>query len=130
MKAMDRRDIVARLTTRASRSTQDLRDEELTDELTGLAATRAQSIQRLQFGISGLVLMFLLVGLASLVERRADAVDAVAVPEAAPTVEPNEPSAASDPLVTAGVVPDLPDEPEPAQESLPELDPPAPTPGE
>ena len=38
--------------------------------------------------------------------------DALSVPEAAPTVEPSAASQQRDPLADAGVVPDLPAEPE------------------
>lgn len=80
-----------------------------------LAGTRAQSIQRLQIGIGGVVLMVLLVGLASLIQDRTREVDAATVPAAAPTTEPTAAPSQSDPLVEAGVVPDLPDQPVPAQ---------------
>ena len=49
-----------------------------------LAGTRAQSVQRLQIGIGGVVLMVLLVGLASLIQDRTREVDAASVPGAAP----------------------------------------------
>ena len=80
---------------------------------------RAQMTQRLQIGISGIVFMFLLVGLASVLERRADEAEAVAIPEAAPTMVPDAPNSANDPLVSAGVVPDLPAEPEPTPRPSP-----------
>ncbi|MCA0978090.1 hypothetical protein LCM19_06915 [Qipengyuania flava] len=73
-----------------------------------LAGTRSQSMQRLQIGIGGIVLMVLLVGLASLIQDRMLEVDAAAVPAAAPTTEPSQPVKQNDPLVEAGVVPDLP----------------------
>ena len=76
-----------------------------------LAGTRAQSVQRLQIGIGGVVLMVLLVGLASLIQDRTREVDAAAVPAAAPTTEPSAAPTQQDPLVDAGVVPDLPAEP-------------------
>lgn len=71
-------------------------------------AQRARTIQRLQIGVTGVVLMLLLVGLASLVENRASQIDATSVPEAAPTTEPSSSQQQNDPLVEAGVVPDLP----------------------
>lgn len=80
-----------------------------------LAGTRAQSVQRLQIGIGGVVLMVLLVGLASLIQDRTREVDAASVPGAAPTTEPTSASPQQDPLVDAGVVPDLPNAPEPSQ---------------
>lgn len=80
-----------------------------------LAGTRSQSVQRLQIGIGGVVLMVLLVGLASLIQDRTREVDAASVPAAAPTTEPSNPASKTDPLVDAGVVPDLPDKPSPTQ---------------
>ena len=84
-----------------------------------LAGTRAQSVQRLQIGIGGVLLMVLLVGLASLIQDRTREVDAAAVPAAAATTEPSPVSQQNDPLVNAGVVPDLPDEPAPVTEPAP-----------
>ena len=78
-----------------------------------LGGTRSQSLHRLQIGIGGVVLMVLLVGLASLIQDRTREVDAAAVPAAAPTTEPSEQVQQSDPLVEAGVVPDLPEGPAP-----------------
>lgn len=80
-----------------------------------LAGTRAQSVQRLQIGIGGVVLMVLLVGLASLIQDRTREVDAASVPGAAPTTEPTAAPTQQDPLVDAGVVPDLPEGPVPTQ---------------
>lgn len=82
---------------------------EVADVLPG--GTRAQAINRLQIGVGGVVLMVLLVGLASLIENRTREVDAAAVPAAAPTTEPSEAPKRNDPLVEAGVVPDLPAQP-------------------
>ena len=79
-----------------------------------LGGTRAQAVHRLQIGIAGVVLMVLLVGLASLVQDRAREVDASSVPAAAATTEPSAARTQADPLVEAGVVPDLPAEPKPA----------------
>ena len=76
-----------------------------------LAGTRAQSIQRLQIGMGGVILMVLLVGLASLIQDRTREVDAASVPGAAPTTEPSTAPTQQDPLVEAGVVPDLPEGP-------------------
>ncbi|EDL48681.1 hypothetical protein [Erythrobacter sp. SD-21] len=84
-----------------------------------LGGTRSQSVQRLQFGIGGVVLMVLLVGLASLIQDRTREVDAAAVPAAAPTTEPSETVTQNDPLVEAGVVPDLPDAPSPTPSQSP-----------
>lgn len=82
-------------------------------------AQRMRNLQRLQIGITGVVLMVLLVGLASLVENSAAEIDATSVPEAAPTTEPTEAQQQNDPLVQAGVVPDLP-APQTAQSSAPQ----------
>lgn len=78
-----------------------------------LGGTRAQAMQRLQVGLSGLGAMILLVGLANIIQDRARVADSLSVPEAAPTTEPTAAPPLSDPLADAGVVPDLPAEPEP-----------------
>jgi len=78
-----------------------------------LGGTRAERLQRLQIGGFGILAMVLLIGLADIVITRAQETEANAVPEAAPTVVASETSAPSDPLADAGVVPDLPAEPEP-----------------
>ena len=72
-----------------------------------LGGTRAERVQRLQIGVSGVLGMVLLIALADIVTSRAEQTEANAVPEAAPTVAATE-DAQSDPLVDAGVVPDLP----------------------
>ncbi|TMM48795.1 hypothetical protein [Qipengyuania marisflavi] len=74
-------------------------------------ARRARIVQRLQIGITGVTMMILLIGLASIIQDRAAQTDATAVPQAAATTEPNEGASQNDPLVEAGVVPDLPDSP-------------------
>jgi hypothetical protein len=80
-----------------------------------LGGTREEAVQRLQVGISGIVVMLLLVGLADVVRDRAEQTDAAAVPEAAATVEPEAVDAPqTDPLAEAGVVPELPAEPAPS----------------
>ncbi len=71
-----------------------------------LAGTRAQSIQRLQIGISGLAAMALLVGLATVIMDRARQTDAGAVPGAASTTAANVSQPVNDPLADAGVAPD------------------------
>lgn len=79
---------------------------------------RARTVQRLQIGITGVTLMILLVALAGIVQDKARAIDAVTVPEAAPTTASEDAAAAqSDPLVQAGVVPDLPAQPELQEDS-------------
>lgn len=78
-----------------------------------LGGTRAEAVQRLQIGLFGIGAMVLLVGLASIIGSQADQTERDAVPEAAPTTEPTEAPAQSDPLADAGVVPDIPAEPSP-----------------
>ena len=84
-----------------------------------LSGSRSQSVQRLQIGIGGVVLMVLLVGLASLIQDRTREVDAEAVPAAAPTTEPTAAASQNDPLVNAGVVPDLPAQSQPSSSQSP-----------
>ena len=72
---------------------------------------RQRSLQRMQIGIAGVLFMVLLVGLAGVIQNRAAETDATAVPQAAPTTEPRQAAPQNDPLVEAGVVPDLPAEP-------------------
>jgi hypothetical protein len=79
-----------------------------------LGGTRAQAIQRLQVGVSLLLGIVLIVGLANVIEDRAKQSDKAAVPQAASTVAPSPASTANDPLADAGVVPDLPAEAAPA----------------
>lgn len=83
-------------------------------EASGSDARRERTMQRLQIGITGVVLMVLLIGLASVIQDRANLSDATAVPEAAPTTEPTQAAPQNDPLAEAGVVPDMLDEPPPA----------------
>lgn len=73
-----------------------------------LGGTRAEAVQRLQVGVSLLVGILLLVGIANVIENRAKEVEATTVPEAAATVPAEKPTAQTDPLADAGVVPDLP----------------------
>jgi hypothetical protein len=75
---------------------------------------RAEAIQRLQIGLFGIGAMVLLVGLASIIGSQADLADQAAVPEAAPTTEPDAPPPQANPLADAGVVPDIAAEPSPA----------------
>lgn len=72
-----------------------------------LAGTRAQSIQRLQIGLSGLAAMVLLVGLATVIMDRARQTEAGAVPEAASTAAVEAAPSVNDPLADAGVAPDV-----------------------
>lgn len=65
---------------------------------------RAQSVHRLQFGLLGLAVMLMLVGLANIILERArlaDAEGAVAQPTEAGSQKKTE----SDPLAVIGVVP-------------------------
>ena len=73
-----------------------------------LGGTRAERLQRLQVGVFGIVAMVLVIGLADAVTSRMNETDATAVPEAAPTVMASETAAPRDPLVDAGVAPELP----------------------
>jgi hypothetical protein len=78
-----------------------------------LAGTKSQSVQRLQVGLFGLGAMVLLVGLANIIMTNAQKNQAQVVAEAAPSAAAQSAEApASDPLADAGVVPDLPAEPE------------------
>ena len=79
-----------------------------------LAGTRAQAVQRLQVGLSLLLGVVLIVGLANVILERAKQSEEAVVPEAAATVAPTAQSTANDPLADAGVVPDLPQETEAA----------------
>lgn len=72
-----------------------------------LSGTRAQAIQRLQIGLSGLGAMALLVGLATVIMDRARQTDASAVPEAASTMAAEGAPSANDALADAGVAPDV-----------------------
>jgi hypothetical protein len=72
---------------------------------------RAEAIQRLQVGLSGLAAILLLVSLASIIINRANETEQAAVPASAAsaaddTATPNKDP--KDPLVDAGVVPQLP----------------------
>lgn len=86
-----------------------------------LGGTKGEAMQRLQVGLSGLAGMVLLVGLASVIQGRAQSIDDSAVPEAAPTTEPVDTPQQTDPLADAGVVPDIPAEPEPTPTQEPAL---------
>ncbi len=72
---------------------------------------RAESVHRLQIGLSGIAAMILLVGLANIIQDRARESEERSVPEAAPTTEPSAQPSQTDPLADAGLVPDLPAEP-------------------
>ncbi|GEM_PF-324897 len=94
-----------------------------------LGGTRAERLQRLQVGVFGIFTMVLVIALADIVNSRAQETEANAVPEAAPTVVAIETSPPSDPLVDAGVAPELPAEPvvpiaEPAGDPTSDVPPP------
>ena len=78
-----------------------------------LGGTRGQTAQRLQVGLAGLAGTLLLIGLVDLIESRAAETERTAAPEAASTNQPAATPTRSDPLVDAGVVPDLPASPTP-----------------
>ena len=83
------------------------------------AGARSSSVQRMQIGLAGLGTMILLVGLAQVINDRAQLSEAETVPASASTMAPIETvPVQNDPLAEAGVVPDLPAEPvdQPAQE--------------
>lgn len=84
-----------------------------------LGGTREEAMQRLQIGIAGIGAMILLVGLASVIGTQADLAEQSAVPEAAPTTEPTAVPTQSDPLVDAGVVPDIQAESSPSPTPTP-----------
>ena len=76
-----------------------------------LGGTRAEALQRLQVGVTGLAAMVLVIGVASIIGGQADIAEEAAVPDAAPTTEPTAAPPQRDPLADAGVVPDIPSEP-------------------
>lgn len=82
-----------------------------------LAGTRKQRLQRLQVGMFGLGTMVLMVGLANLIISSAQQ-NQIASPEELPPVTnadvPPPPPAPRDPLADAGVVPELPTDPDAA----------------
>jgi len=89
-----------------------------------MGGTRRQRTQRLQVGIFGLAMMIVLVALADIIISSAEQ-NRAGVPEELPpvTTEDLPPPAPRDPLVEAGVVPNLPVDgaatPEPAQTPAP-----------
>ena len=97
--------------------------EGLPEDTSSAAETRAEAMQRLQVGLFGIGAMVLLVGLASIIGGQADKNEVLAVPEAAPTTEPEPKPAQANPLADAGVVPDIADEPSPAPTQLAPLAP-------
>lgn len=70
---------------------------------------RADAIKRLQIGLSGLIGVLLLIGLASIIKERANEADLGTVPESMPTVAPQAVTTPNkDPLADAGVQPEIP----------------------
>ncbi|WP_394730942.1 hypothetical protein [Altererythrobacter sp. GH1-8] len=82
--------------------------DEISTDAAPLGGNRAEAVQRLQIGLSGIAAMILLVGLANVIQNRARENEQLAVPDAAPTTEPSVTAQQRDPLADAGVVPDLP----------------------
>ncbi|MEP5937176.1 MAG: hypothetical protein ABJ239_02510 [Erythrobacter sp.] len=81
-----------------------------------LGGTRSEAMQRLQVGVAGIGAMILLVGLANVLQNRAELSEAMSVPDAAPTTEPSAPPPQRDPLADAGLVPDMPAEAVPEEQ--------------
>ncbi|MEO0589325.1 MAG: hypothetical protein AAFZ11_02065 [Pseudomonadota bacterium] len=81
-------------------------------ELAPLGGTRSEAVQRLQIGLTGLCAMILMIGVAGVLGGQADLAEEAAVPDAAPTTEPTAAPPQRDPLADAGVVPDIPTEPD------------------
>jgi len=81
-------------------------------------------MQRLRTGLGGVFAVIVAVSIAHVITTRALQNEETTVPQAAPTVEPSATQTSSDPLSDAGVVPDLPEQPEaepvPAGPVLPE----------
>lgn len=111
------RDLFGRLSERmaggASPGAQALVESEQPPNLAPLGGTRGEAVQRLQIGLTGLCVIILVIGIASVIGGQADIAEDAAVPDAAPTTEPTAAPAQRDPLADAGVVPDIPPEPEP-----------------
>ncbi len=79
------------------------------DAPVGITGTRAESIYRLQVGLSGLGAILLMIALANVIMDRAKRTEAASLPEAAATVAPTPvETQQNDPLAEVGVVPDMP----------------------
>ena len=95
----------------ASEPVTDLQDEVETPSAFQ-KRTRAEAIQRLQVGLSGLGAMLLLLSLAYIIQARVKDTDKAAVPQTTASVSGDGTQPANkDPLVDAGVVPELPAQP-------------------
>ena len=76
---------------------------------------RNEAMQRLQIGLFGLGAMLLIVALANIIMERAKESEAATVSSEAPLINiPPPATPVNDPLVDAGVVPDLPISAQPA----------------
>ena len=85
-----------------------------------LAGERRMTAKRLQVGLLGIGAMILLVGLANIIMNGVKETQATVVPEAAPPVVVTEAEPPPrDPLADAGVVPDLPADPDAPTEQVP-----------
>lgn len=79
------------------------------DAPVGITGTRAESIYRLQVGLSGLAAILLMIALANIIMDRANRTEAASLPEAAATVAATPvQDQQNDPLAEVGVVPDMP----------------------
>jgi hypothetical protein len=95
----------------ASEPVTDLQDEVETPSAFQ-KRTRAEAIQRLQVGLSGLGAMLLLLSLAYIIQARVKDTDKAAVPQTIASVSGDGTQPANkDPLVDAGVIPELPAQP-------------------
>lgn len=92
------------------------------------SGTRAQAVQRLQVGLSGLLGMVLLVGLAHVILASAEQNRAEVVAEAVVPAQdaPAKPASSSSPLAEAGVVPSIGVQRPEATPPAPPVDPDAP----
>lgn len=120
---MATRDIIGRISERArsaSRRGPELeRDREAAPdaerEAVPLGGTRAEAMQRLQVGLTGLLAMIAVTGFANMIGSQAEQAEEAAVPDALPSTEPTAASPQRDPLADAGVVPEMPAENEETQ---------------
>ncbi len=114
---MAARDLIGRLNGKSDRD-QGARTDSVS-QMAPFGGTRAEAIQRLQVGLTGLCAMIFIIGVASAIGGQADIAEEAAVPDAAPTTEPSAASPQRDPLADAGVVPDIPAQPEAAETGAP-----------
>ena len=75
-------------------------------------AMDSEVMQRLRAGFGGIFVVIVAVSIAHVITTRALQNEETAVPQAAATVEPSASPTTSDPVSDAGVVPDLPEQPE------------------